>query len=135
MRRRNSSAGAATNSNTPCSTLIECREAGDVEIKVEQGVFEFVAAPADEFLRRVQGQGVAGFDGVAGLARGLGVDADLSGEDGAFGLFTAVAQAAFHQGLVEANHAARVTARRAGVTCGWRWCRCGPGLRGSSGGK
>jgi hypothetical protein len=34
----------------------------------------------------------------------LGVDADLSGEDGALGAFAAFAKAAFNQGLVEANH-------------------------------
>jgi hypothetical protein len=36
--------------------------------------------------------------------RGLGVDADLSGENGAFGALAAFAKAAFNQGLVEASH-------------------------------
>jgi hypothetical protein len=36
--------------------------------------------------------------------RGLGIDADLSGENGAFGAFAAFAKAAFNQGLVKASH-------------------------------
>ena len=69
-----------------------------------QGVFEFVSATADEFFRRVQGNFILNFDGIAGLARGLGIDADLSGEDGAFGAFAAFAKAAFNQCLVESDH-------------------------------
>jgi hypothetical protein len=36
--------------------------------------------------------------------RGLGVDADLAGKNGAFGAFAAFTKAAFNQGLVEASH-------------------------------
>jgi hypothetical protein len=36
--------------------------------------------------------------------RGLGIDTDLPGEDGALGLFAALAETAFHQRLVETNH-------------------------------
>ena len=69
-----------------------------------QGVFQFVAAPADIFFAGIQRQGVVQPDGVAGFVGTLGVDADLSGEDGAFGAFAAFAKAAINQGLVEANH-------------------------------
>ena len=67
-------------------------------------MFELVPAAADEFFRRVQANFVPGFYGITGLARGLGIDADLSGEDGSFGAFAAFAEAAFNQRLVEANH-------------------------------
>jgi hypothetical protein len=73
-------------------------------MKMVQGVFQFVAAAADVFFARVQGEQIIGFDGVAGFVRGLGVDADLSGENGAFGALAAFAKAAFNQGLVEASH-------------------------------
>jgi hypothetical protein len=69
-----------------------------------QRVFQLVAAAADVFFAGVQREGVIRLDGVAGFAGGLGVDADLSGEDGAFGAFAAFAKAAFNQRLVEANH-------------------------------
>jgi hypothetical protein len=69
-----------------------------------QGMFQFVAATADVFLVRVQGEPVIRFDGVAGFVRGLGIDADLSGENGAFGAFAAFAKSAFNQGLVKASH-------------------------------
>jgi hypothetical protein len=36
--------------------------------------------------------------------RPLGIDANLSGEDGAFGAFAAFAKAAINQSLVEASH-------------------------------
>ena len=67
-------------------------------------MFEFVSAAADIFFRRIQGKRVVRLDRVAGLARGLRIDADLAGEDGAPGFFAAVAKAAFNQGLVESNH-------------------------------
>jgi hypothetical protein len=69
-----------------------------------QGVFQFVAAAADVFFVRVQSEPVIGFDGVTGFVRGLGVDADLSGKNGAFGAFAAFTKAAFNQCLVEASH-------------------------------
>jgi hypothetical protein len=67
-------------------------------------VFEFVAAAADVFFGGVERERVVGFYGVAGFARGLGVDADLAGDDGAFGAFAAFAQAAFNQGLIQSGH-------------------------------
>jgi hypothetical protein len=83
---------------------VERRESGDVQLEMAQGVFQFVAAAADVFLVRVQGELVIRFDGVTGFVRGLGIDADLSGENGAFGAFAAFAKAAFNQGLVKASH-------------------------------
>jgi hypothetical protein len=83
---------------------VERSEAGDVQLKMAQGVFQLVSAAADVFFTRVEGDLVAGFDGIAGFVGGLAVDADLSGEDGAFGAFTAFAKAAFNQRLVEASH-------------------------------
>ena len=80
------------------------RHSGDVQLKMFERVFELVPAPADEFFRRVQRNFVSGFDGIARLARGLGIDANLPGEDGALGLFAAFTKAAFNQRLVEANH-------------------------------
>jgi hypothetical protein len=83
---------------------VERRQSGDIQLKMAQGVFQLVAAAAHVFLVRVQGELVTGFDGVAGFVRGLGVDADLTGKNGAFGAFAAFAKAAFNQGLVEASH-------------------------------
>ena len=83
---------------------VERRESGDVQLEMAQGVFQFVAATADVFLVRIQGEPVIGFNGVAGFVCGLGIDADLSGENGAFGAFAAFAKAAFNQGLVKASH-------------------------------
>jgi hypothetical protein len=83
---------------------VERHESGDIQLKMAQGVFQFVAAAADEFLFRIQSEPVIGFDGVTGLVRGLGIDADLAGKNGAFGAFAAFAKAAFNQCLVEASH-------------------------------
>jgi hypothetical protein len=69
-----------------------------------QGMFQLVAAAADVFFAGVESDLVTGFDGIAGFVGGLGVDADLAGEDGAFGAFAAFAKAAFNQRLVEASH-------------------------------
>jgi hypothetical protein len=85
-------------------TQVECRQSGDIQLKMAQGVFQFVAAAADVFLVRVQGEPVIGFDGVTGFVGGLGVDADLSGKNNAFGTFAAFTKAAFNQCLVEASH-------------------------------
>jgi hypothetical protein len=83
---------------------VERGESGDTEFEVEQGVFEFVATAAGKFVRRVEREFVAGFDRIARLARGLGIDTDLPGEDGALGLFAAFAKAAFNHCLVETDH-------------------------------
>jgi hypothetical protein len=69
-----------------------------------QGVFQLVAAAADVFFAGIEGKLVIGLDGIAGFAGGLGVDADLSGKNGAFGAFAAFTKAAFNQSLVEASH-------------------------------
>ncbi len=66
---------------------VERGQAGDIQLEMFERVFELVAAAADIFLAGVERDGVVGFDGVAGFAGGLGVDADLAGEDGAFGAF------------------------------------------------
>jgi hypothetical protein len=83
---------------------VERGEAGDIQLKMAQGVFQLVAAAADVFFVRVQGDLVIGFDGVAGFVRGLGVDADLAGDNGAFGAFAAFTKAAVNQSLIEASH-------------------------------
>jgi hypothetical protein len=73
-------------------------------MKMPQGVFQLVAAATDVFIAGIEGKLVTGFDGIAGFAGGLGVDADLSGQNGAFGALAAFAKAAFNQGLVKASH-------------------------------
>src|ERR1700677_1341772 len=57
------------------SAEVERGESGDVEFEIEQGMFEFVTAATDEFFRRVQRNFIFSSDRVAGLARGLGIDA------------------------------------------------------------
>ena len=79
-------------------------QAGDVKLKMCQRMLQFVAAAADEFLRRFHGEFIAGFDAVAGFACGPVVDADLSRENESFGPFAAVAQAAFDECLIHAGH-------------------------------
>jgi hypothetical protein len=83
---------------------VERGQPDDIQLKMVQGVFQFVAAAADVFFVRVQSEPIIGFDGVAGFVRGLGVDADLAGNNGAFGAFAAFTKAAFNQCLVEASH-------------------------------
>jgi hypothetical protein len=83
---------------------VERHQSGDIQLKMAQGMFQFVAAAADVFLVRVQGEPVIGFDGVTGLVGGLSVDANLAGKNGAFGAFAAFTKAAFNQCLVEASH-------------------------------
>jgi hypothetical protein len=83
---------------------VERHQSGDIQLKMEQGMFQFVAAAADVFFARIQGEPVIGFDGVTWLVRGLGIDADLAGKNGAFGAFAAFAKAVFNQSLVEASH-------------------------------
>jgi hypothetical protein len=76
----------------------------DIQMKILQGMFQLVAAAADVFIAGTEGKLVIGLDGIAGFVGGLGVDADLSGKNGAFGALAAFAKAAFNQGLVEASH-------------------------------
>ena len=90
---------------------VERGEAGDIQLKMNEGVFEFVAAAADVFFRRDQNNFVRGPDGVAGLAGGMAVDADLAGEDGAFGAFAAVAEAAFNERLIKSGHGKQVAGK------------------------
>ncbi len=86
------------------SAEVDGGESGHVQLEMAEGVFQLVAAAADVFFGGRQCQRVIRLDGIAGFVGALGVDADLSGEDGAFGAFTAFAKAAFHQCLVEASH-------------------------------
>ena len=72
-------------------------------MKMVEGVFQLVAAAADVFITGIKGKLVIGLDGIAGFAGALGVDADLSGENGAFGALAAFAKAAFNQGLIKAK--------------------------------
>jgi hypothetical protein len=83
---------------------VERRQSGDIQLKMAQGVFQFVAAATDVFFVGVQGEPVIGFDGITWFVRGLGVDANLSGKNGAFGAFAAFTKAAFNQCLVKASH-------------------------------
>jgi hypothetical protein len=102
---------------------VERRQSGDIQLKVEQGMFQFVAATADVFFARDQGELVIGFDGVTRFVRGLVVDADLAGKNGAFGAFAAFTKAAFNQCLVEASHEWRCgnLAKAAVITSDCRW--------------
>ena len=79
-------------------------QAGDGELKMFQRVFELVPPPADEFFRRGQLDLIRRPHGVAWLARGMAVDFDLPGHDGALGFLAAVAQAAFNEDLIETRH-------------------------------
>ena len=99
-------------------------QSGHVELKMLERVFEFVAAAADVFFAGLEREGVIGFDRVTGFKGGLGVDADLAGEDGAFGFFAAFAKAAFNQRLIEAGHGIdrrRLSSKAATVTSGRYW--------------
>ena len=87
-------------------------EAGDVQLKMRQRVFQLVAAAADKFFRRVHGEFVGGPDAVAGFARGLAVDADLAGQHEPFGLLAAVAKAGFNEGLIKSGHPAKLPENR-----------------------
>ncbi len=66
-------------------------------------MFQLVASAAHIALWNGQFQRVVRAHGIAGFARRLFVDADLAGEDGAFGLFPACTQAASDQGLIQAG--------------------------------
>src|ERR1035437_4018666 len=90
---------------------VERGEAGDGELKMNEGVFELVAAAADVFFRRDQNNFVRGPDGVAGLACGTAVDADLASKDGAFGAFAAVAEGAFDERLIKSGHGKQVAGK------------------------
>src|SRR5882672_6825426 len=68
-------------------------------------MLQLVAATADEFVGTEQFDDVGLPDGVAGFFGGVAIDANLSGHDGAFGLFTALAKATFDQNLIQ-THAA-----------------------------
>ena len=72
---------------------------------------------------------VAGFDLVAGFARGLAIDANLAGEDATFGFFAAFTKAAFNQGLVESDHGG--FRRQPEITGGCRRCIRASAPRGS----
>jgi hypothetical protein len=108
---------------------IERDQPGHVESKMDQGVFQLVPAAADVFFPGIEGERVGGFDRVAGLACGLKVDADLAGEDKAFGLFAAFTKAAFNQGMVESDHG--WYRRTPEATVGWRCCKHASAPRGS----
>src|ERR1017187_907339 len=84
-------------------------------------MFQLVAAPAHELFRRIEGEKVAGLDAVAGFVGGLAVDANQAGQDEAFGLFPAVAQGAFDEGLIQTGHGhwlAKVRPKPVGKQCG-----------------
>jgi hypothetical protein len=83
---------------------VESGDSSGLQMKMVEGVFQFVAAAADVFVAGLEDKLVIRLDGIAGFAGGLGVDADLSGEDGAFGAFATFAKAAFNQGLIKASH-------------------------------
>jgi hypothetical protein len=83
---------------------IERAESANVQLEMAEGVFQLVAATAGVFFGSRQFQRVIRSHIVAGLVRPLGIDANLSGEDGAFGAFAAFAKAAINQSLVEASH-------------------------------
>ena len=51
---------------------VERDQSGHVQLKMVQGVFEFVAAAADVFFAGVQGECVIRLDGVAGFVRASG---------------------------------------------------------------
>ena len=84
-------------------------EAGDVQLKMCQRVFELVAAARNEFLRRIHDDFIGGLDVVAGFFGGMAVDADDAGEDEALGAFAAVAECAFDEGLIESGHGNNLT--------------------------
>ena len=86
------------------SAEVDGGQAGDIDLKVAEGVFEFEAAATDEFVLADEGKLVVGFDGVAGFTGELAIDVDLAGEDGALGFLAAVTEAALDEGLVQAKH-------------------------------
>ena len=83
------------------SADIEGDEAGDVDVEVVQGAFEFEAAAADVARGFFDAEdGVEGNEG-AGFEAGLIVDEDLAGEDEAFGLFAGGAEALLNESLIQ----------------------------------
>src|SRR6516162_6032858 len=85
-------------------TKVKGSKSGHVQLKMVQGMFELVAAAAGVFFGRFQRQVVIRSNVVAGFVCRLGVDADLSGKDRAFGTFAALTKATVNQSLVEASH-------------------------------
>ena len=79
---------------------------GGIDIKVGERMLEFVAAAADEFFGGVQRKFIIGGNGIAGLSRGLLIDAHLPGHNGALGLFATGAKAALDEFLVQPFHRA-----------------------------
>jgi hypothetical protein len=82
-------------------TDIEADEAGDIDVEVVQGAFEFEAAAADVAWGFFDPEdGVEGDEG-AGFEAGLIIDENLAGEDEAFGLFAGGAKALLYECLVQ----------------------------------
>src|SRR5207237_9685724 len=75
-----------------------------LQLKVNQGVFQLVAAAADVFIPGLEFDPVVRADRVAGFVGGVPVDFDEAGQDGALGLFPAFAQTAFNESVIEAGH-------------------------------
>jgi hypothetical protein len=90
--------------------------ARDRELKMLEGVFEFVAAATDVFLRRGERELIRGGDGIARFPGGVAVDERLAGHDGALGLFAAFTNAAIDQGLINPNHARSVAGTTGKIT-------------------
>ena len=89
----------------------------DIDLKFLQRGFEFVAAAADEFFRRGECKLIGFANGIAGFARDLIVDANLSSENGAFGFLATVANPAIDESLVESGELAFGIAHDSGM-CG-----------------
>jgi hypothetical protein len=86
-----------------------------VDLKVRERMFEFMATPTYEFLRRVQAQSSRVGDPFAGPVRPLSVEPDLAGHDCALGFFAALAEALVHERLVEAFQGGSVFNRNKAV--------------------
>ena len=96
---------------------INRREAGDVELKMFQRVFELVTAATHKFLWHIHGKVVSRFGVVTGLARGMAVHTDFPSEDEPLGLLATVAQAAFHEGLIKSGHENFTSGKRITIFC------------------
>jgi hypothetical protein len=101
---RNAALEEAISESAGRSAKIDRALIGHIELKMVERVLQLEPAAADEFLRRIQREFVILTNRIAWFAGNLIVDANLTGEDGAFGPFPAFTKPTVNQCLVQAEH-------------------------------
>jgi hypothetical protein len=91
------------------SAKVERGEIGNVQLKMHQRVFQFVAAATHKFFYSIERDFVGWLYGVAGFLGGMTVDAHLAGNDEPLGALATIAQRAFDESLIETEHADKMT--------------------------